>query len=191
DNLLVRISHIKCAAFEVPFEEPEPADGACGYGDDAPQLLEMLATEGVLVKAGGRYHWMAEAFPAENVSLRSAAIDNFVVIEQGPKPKVIAEVDRPAAPLLIHEEAIYMHGVVLVRAERRRRRRPVARRAAGWTLGHGASPPPSRADLPHVRPARPPGCRADPLALHRPPDALPLREPARRCRHGAPALRHS
>ena len=77
-------------------------DGACGYGDDAPQLLEMLATEGVLVKAGGRYHWMAEAFPAENVSLRSAAIDNFVVIEQGPKPKVIAEVDRTAAPLLIH-----------------------------------------------------------------------------------------
>src|SRR5438874_666869 len=110
DNLLVRISHIKCAASEVPFEETEAADGPCGYGDDAPQLLEMLATEGVLVKAGGRYHWMAEAFPAENVSLRSAAIDNFVVIEQGPKPKVIAEVDRPAAPLLIHEEAIYMHG---------------------------------------------------------------------------------
>src|SRR5207248_1073069 len=56
DNLLVRISHIKCAAFEVPFEETELAEGACGYGDDAPQLLEMLATEGVLVKAGGRYH---------------------------------------------------------------------------------------------------------------------------------------
>ena len=52
--------------------------------------LDEVATEGVLVKAGGRYHWMAEAFPAENVSLRSAAFDNFVVIEQGPKPKVIA-----------------------------------------------------------------------------------------------------
>ncbi|HEY8171667.1 MAG TPA: Zn-binding domain-containing protein, partial [Dehalococcoidia bacterium] len=36
--------------------------------------------------------------------------DNFVVIEQGPKPRVIGEVDRPAAPLLIHDEAIYMHG---------------------------------------------------------------------------------
>src|SRR5438874_3171514 len=118
DNLLVRISHIKCAAFEVPFEEAEPADGPCGYGDDAPQLLEMLATDGVLVKAAGRYHWMAEAFPAENVSLRSAAIDTFVVTEQGPKPKVIAEVDRTAAPLLIHEEAIYMHGGVQYHVDR-------------------------------------------------------------------------
>lgn len=104
DNLLVRISHVKCAAFELPFEEGED------FGSDTEELLEMLAGEGVLVKAGGRYHWMAEVFPAESVSLRSAAIDNFVIIEQGPKPRVIGEVDRPAAPLLIHEEAIYMHG---------------------------------------------------------------------------------
>jgi DEAD/DEAH box helicase domain-containing protein len=110
DNLLVRISHMKCAAFEVPFDEGERIDGPCGFGVEAPGLLELLADEGILVKAGGRFHWMAEVFPAEGVSLRSAAIDNFVVIEQGPKPRVIGEVDRPAAPLLIHEEAIYMHG---------------------------------------------------------------------------------
>jgi DEAD/DEAH box helicase domain-containing protein len=57
---------------------------------------------------------MTDAFPAEGVSLRTAAIDNFVVIEQAgagrPKPRVIGEVDRPSAPLLIHDEAIYMHG---------------------------------------------------------------------------------
>jgi DEAD/DEAH box helicase domain-containing protein len=104
DNLLVRISHMKCAAFELPFEEGEE------YGADSAELLDLLADEGVLVKAGGRYHWMTEVFPAEGVSLRSAAIDNFVIIEQGPKPRVIGEVDRPAAPLLIHDEAIYMHG---------------------------------------------------------------------------------
>ncbi|HYM16095.1 MAG TPA: DEAD/DEAH box helicase [Dehalococcoidia bacterium] len=104
DNLLVRISHMKCAAFELPFEDGEP------YGPDAAELLDLLADEGVLMKAGGRYHWMTDVFPAESVSLRSAAIDNFVVIEQGPKPRVIGEVDRPAAPLLIHDEAIYMHG---------------------------------------------------------------------------------
>ncbi|HXK34513.1 MAG TPA: DEAD/DEAH box helicase [Dehalococcoidia bacterium] len=104
DNLLVRISHIKCAAFEVPFEEGDD------FGPQTAELLDLLADEGVLVKAGGRYHWMTEAFPAEGVSLRSAAIDNFVVIEQGAKPRVIGEVDRPSAPLLLHEEAIYMHG---------------------------------------------------------------------------------
>jgi DEAD/DEAH box helicase domain-containing protein len=112
DNLLVRISHIKCAAFELPFEEHEE------FGPESGELLEMLADEGVLVKAGGRYHWMTEVFPAQSVSLRSAAIDNFVVIEQGPKPRVIGEVDRPAAPLLIHDEAIYMHGGVQYHVDR-------------------------------------------------------------------------
>ncbi len=114
DNLLVRVSHMKCAAFELPFDEHEvtvtaPGDGG-DFGPATADLLDLLVAEGVLVKAGGRYHWMAEVFPAEGVSLRSAAIDNFVIIEQGPKPRVIGEIDRPAAPLLIHDEAIYMHG---------------------------------------------------------------------------------
>ena len=33
-----------------------------------------------------------------------------MIIEKGPKPRVIGEIDRPAAPLLVHDEAIYMHG---------------------------------------------------------------------------------
>jgi DEAD/DEAH box helicase domain-containing protein len=53
---------------------------------------------------------MAESYPAESISLRSASIDNFVIVEQGPTARVIGEVDRPSAPMLIHEEAIYFHG---------------------------------------------------------------------------------
>ena len=87
-----------------------PRRRTADFGTDARALLDLLSDEGVLVRAGGRYHWMAEAFPAESVSLRSAAIDNFVIIEQGPKARVIGELDRAAAPLLIHDEAIYLHG---------------------------------------------------------------------------------
>ncbi len=104
DNLVVRVSHLKCAAFEVPFEDGEE------FGSDTAELLEYLDEEDILHRAGGRYHWMAESYPAEQVSLRSASIDNFVIIEDGPKPRVIGEMDRPSAPLLIHDEAIYMHG---------------------------------------------------------------------------------
>jgi DEAD/DEAH box helicase domain-containing protein len=104
DNPLIRVGHLKCASFELPLAEDED------FGADSSTLLEILAEEGMLVKAGGRFHWMADAFPAEAVSLRTAAIDNFVVIEQGPKPRVIGDVDRPSAPLLVHDEAIYMHG---------------------------------------------------------------------------------
>ncbi len=104
DNLIIRVSHLKCAAFELPFERSEE------FGADTADLLDLLAEEGVLHAADGRYHWMTEAYPAEQVSLRSASIDNFVIVETGPKPRVVGEMDRPSAPLLIHDEAIYMHG---------------------------------------------------------------------------------
>ncbi len=104
DNLIIRASHLKCAAFELPFERDEE------FGPGAADLLELLAEEGVLHAVDGRYHWMAEAYPAEEISLRTASTDNFVIVEDGARPRVVGEVDRPSAPLLIHDDAIYMHG---------------------------------------------------------------------------------
>ncbi|MDO8615444.1 MAG: DEAD/DEAH box helicase [Dehalococcoidia bacterium] len=104
DNLVIRVSHLKCAAFELPFGRDE------AFGPGSDELLDLLAEEGILHEVNGRYHWTAEVYPAEEVSLRTAAVDNFVIVEQGPKPRVIGEMDRPSAPLLIHDEAIYMHG---------------------------------------------------------------------------------
>ncbi len=103
DNIFVLASHMKCAAFELPFVVGET------FGAHTAEMLELLAEEGVIQRSGDRYHWMTEAYPAEQVSLRTASTDNFVIIEQGPKPKVIGECDRPSAPLLIHEDAIYIH----------------------------------------------------------------------------------
>ncbi|MFN0148998.1 MAG: DEAD/DEAH box helicase, partial [Dehalococcoidia bacterium] len=103
DNLYILASHLKCAAFELPFRVGEP------FGAHTDELLDILVEEDVLQKSGDRYHWMTEAYPAEQVSLRTASTDNFVIIEQGPKPRVIGECDRPSAPLLIHEDAIYIH----------------------------------------------------------------------------------
>jgi len=103
DNLLILASHLKCAAFELPFSVGEV------FGAHTDELLDILAEEGIIQKANNRYHWMSEAYPAEQVSLRSASTDNFVIIEQGPSPRVIGECDRPSAPLLIHEDAIYIH----------------------------------------------------------------------------------
>ena len=52
---------------------------------------------------------MAESFPAEEVSLRSASTDNFVIVDITEGAKVVGEVDRTSAPMMIHEEAIYIH----------------------------------------------------------------------------------
>lgn len=103
DNLYILASHLKCAAFELPFEAGEV------FGAHTGEMLDILVEEGVLQRAGHRYHWMSEAYPAHEVSLRSASTDNFVIIEQGPQPRVIGECDRPSAPLLVHEDAIYIH----------------------------------------------------------------------------------
>jgi len=105
DNLIIFVNHLKCAAFELPFDEGEPFGGNPLTGD----VLDYLAREArILHKAGGRYHWMAEAYPAEDVSLSSADVDYFVVIDEE-KNVVMAEVDRPDAMTQIHEGAIYGH----------------------------------------------------------------------------------
>jgi DEAD/DEAH box helicase domain-containing protein len=105
DNLLILLSHLKCAAFELPFDE------GASLGD-APvgELLEYLEQESVVRLTGGKWHWTSDSYPADNVSLRSVTSDNFVVVDRtGSKSRVIGEVDFTSAPSLIHEKAIYIH----------------------------------------------------------------------------------
>jgi len=105
DNLHVLVGHLKCAAFELPFDRTER------FGtEDTPGILSYLDEQGILHEADGRYHWSDQAFPAEAMSLRTASNDNVVIIDTtGGKARVIGEVDRFAAPVLVHEQAIYLH----------------------------------------------------------------------------------
>ncbi|HET9015067.1 MAG TPA: DEAD/DEAH box helicase [Thermomicrobiaceae bacterium] len=106
DNLLVLISHLKCAAFELPFRDDEP------FGTfDPREILDYLEEERILHHAGDTWYWMAETYPAEEVSLRTAARDNVVIIDQSRtgQPRVIGEVDAFAAPMLVHTDAVYIH----------------------------------------------------------------------------------
>lgn len=106
NNLYIYVNHVKCSAFELPFSEDEP------FGSTKPkEALEYLAQYDILHKAGSRYFWQSDSFPAQDISLRSATNDNYTIIDitEQHKPKVIGEVDRPSAPMLIHPEAIYFH----------------------------------------------------------------------------------
>lgn len=106
NNLIILTNHVRCAAFELPFSGAEPFGSAA-----VEEILQFLEEEQVLYHSGGRYHWMEDAYPAEEISLRSATRENVVIIDiTDPQPAVIGEVDRFSAPMLVHEEAIYMHG---------------------------------------------------------------------------------
>lgn len=113
DNLLILLDHLKCAAYELPFEE-----GDVFGGEKLTDLLEYLAEEKVLHRVGNRWYWMEQAFPAHNISLRSAAQENFIIIDMTDGHRVIGEVDRFGAPTLIHEEAIYLHEGVQYQVEK-------------------------------------------------------------------------
>jgi DEAD/DEAH box helicase domain-containing protein len=108
DNLLILLGHLRCAAFELPFSEGE----AFGSVDAALLLefLEYLKTEGILYQSDKKYFWMADHYPAEKVSLRSASPDPVLLqVEQEEALVTIGQVDVPSASWMVHPGAVYMH----------------------------------------------------------------------------------
>lgn len=104
DNLILAVSHLKCAAFELPIDTNEP------FGTlPVNKILEYLEQERVVHQSADKFHYTAETYPATDVSLRSAAPENFVIMDQTQHGKVIGEIDQFSAPELLHPEAIYLH----------------------------------------------------------------------------------
>jgi DEAD/DEAH box helicase domain-containing protein len=106
DNLHVLLAHLRAAVFEMPFEPGERFGP--GPADD---LLAFLSESGHVRQAGdGRWYWSSENFPASEISLRTAAPENVVIIDTSPdRPRVLGEVDLFSAQVLVHEHAIYIH----------------------------------------------------------------------------------
>ena len=102
ENLSILIEHLKCAAFELPFRKGESFGG-----ENLEELLSVLEEERILYRAGDRWFWTADSYPANSVSLRSISSDNFVVHDRE-SGRIIAEVDFVSAHSTLHEKAIYM-----------------------------------------------------------------------------------
>ena len=116
DNLYILMSHFKCAAYELPFKDGETLGNAAG-GDE---MLDYLCENNILRHVGGAYHWMAEEFPASEMSLRTAMTENFLIMDttDPAHPRMVGEMDRFTAPMLLHENAIYMHEGITYQVEK-------------------------------------------------------------------------
>ncbi len=116
NNLYILLSHIKCSAYELPFDENER------FGDvaDTPQFLQYLAENQILRHVDGKYYWMEEELPSGEISLRSAKTENFVIIDISDPAhhRVVGEMDRFTVPMLLHENAIYMHDARMYQVEK-------------------------------------------------------------------------
>ena len=104
DNLLVLLSHIQCAAFELPFR-----DGDRFGREDLSEILRYLEEKGTLHYVDQHWYWTKDAYPAEKFILRSTSEENFVVVDTTKKKEeVIAEVEFTAAHTTLYEEAVYL-----------------------------------------------------------------------------------
>ena len=106
DNVEVLVQHLKCAAFELPFRRGD-AFGSLA-ADETASALDFLASHRVVHESGGAWHWAADAYPANDVSLRSVGWDNVVIVDCE-HDRVLGELDWPAAHTMLHEQAIYQH----------------------------------------------------------------------------------
>ncbi|MCU0226694.1 MAG: DEAD/DEAH box helicase, partial [Bryobacterales bacterium] len=113
NNLEILLSHLKCAVFELPVKPGERFGG-----QDAATLCQFLQEFGFVHPSGDSWHWIADSYPADTVSLRAVTSDNFVVIDVTGHAKVIAEVDFPSALTTLHEKAIYLHEARQYQVER-------------------------------------------------------------------------
>jgi DEAD/DEAH box helicase domain-containing protein len=110
ENPYILANHLKCAAFELPFE------AEARFGDlEVSESLRTLEEAELLHQAGGRWHWTSESYPADHISLRTVTSDNFLVIDttarddrQKKKRQIIAEVDWKSAFAMVHPKAIYL-----------------------------------------------------------------------------------
>jgi DEAD/DEAH box helicase domain-containing protein len=103
DNLSVLVSHVECAAFELPFADGEK------FGKLAiAEILKFLEEEKLLHHSQDKWYWTSDAYPADGVSLRSISSDNFVVVDATDETRAIAEVDFSSALSTLHEKAIYL-----------------------------------------------------------------------------------
>ncbi|MDH5508468.1 MAG: DEAD/DEAH box helicase, partial [Anaerolineae bacterium] len=108
DNLLILLAHIRSAAFELPFQDGE------GFGtvpeEQVSEFLQHLEAAAEVHRSGNKYFWMADTYPAQAVSLRSASPDTVLLHAWRDEAwRVIGEVDSASAHWMVHPEAIYIH----------------------------------------------------------------------------------
>ncbi len=103
DNLSILVSHVECAAFELPF-----SDGDLFGRVKIDDILRFLEEEKLVHHSRDKWFWTSDAYPADGVSLRSISSDNFVVVDTTEKVRAIAEVDFSSALTTLHPKAIYM-----------------------------------------------------------------------------------
>jgi DEAD/DEAH box helicase domain-containing protein len=108
DHLLILLEHLRCAMFELPFQKGE-GFGALP-GEIIEEYLHFLLSNNEAHFSNDKYFWMADQYPAANISLRSASPQSVTLQTTiDDKPLTIGTVDGESAAWMVHPGAIYLH----------------------------------------------------------------------------------
>jgi len=104
DHLLILLEHLRCAMFELPFEKGER------FGQtDVNEFLEFLVANREAHESNDKFFWMADKYPAADISLRSASPVSISLQVMEDKPFTIGTVDGESAAWMVHPGAVYLH----------------------------------------------------------------------------------
>ena len=108
NNPLILYQHLRCAVFELPFRQNDTF-GNLSWEEIHPYLQVLTLNREVFASAD-RFLWRANQYPAQNISLRSAAGDSFLLhVEEDDRLITIGEVDQASVDWMVHPNAIYLH----------------------------------------------------------------------------------
>jgi DEAD/DEAH box helicase domain-containing protein len=108
DHLLILLEHLRCAIFELPFQKGE-GFGALP-GEIIEEYLQFLISNNEAHESQDKVYWMADQYPAANISLRSASPQGVVLQTSiDDRPLTIGTVDGESALWMVHPGAIYLH----------------------------------------------------------------------------------
>jgi len=104
DHLLILLEHLRCAMFELPFEKGEQ------FGQtDVDEFLEFLVANQEAHASNDKFFWMADKYPAADISLRSASPVSITLQIQGEQSATIGTVEGESAAWMVHPGAVYLH----------------------------------------------------------------------------------
>ena len=108
DHLLILLEHLRCAMFELPFQKGEGFGSLSGETVD--EFLQFLLSNNEAHLSNEKYYWMADQYPAANISLRSASPQGVVLqTTTDDRALTIGTVDGESALWMVHPGAIYLH----------------------------------------------------------------------------------
>jgi DEAD/DEAH box helicase domain-containing protein len=98
NNPLLLLNHLRCALFELPFEPGECFGNLSS--DQIKMYLVILKSLSQATERNGRYYWMADQYPANEMSLRNIGGQSFQLrlVENETHSTLIGEVDFQSAP---------------------------------------------------------------------------------------------